>query len=190
MKKLLIVFALAGSSLISLAQTVSEPHGEGSVVFGSGGGKWQKAVITDELTGDTSTAYSLDAETSATNAGIVRHPRIAFSCQKSCELDRIRIRTGTVIAIQSPSVSDYSFGLARVSTYSDGQKIRTWTADIAKNGSDFLADKEIITEFLAHKRFVIRFTNASGDTIIDQYLTAGLSIDSLKADCPSFFKKR
>jgi hypothetical protein len=54
---------LVGSSLFSLAQTVTEPYGDGSVVFGSTGGKWQRAVITDQLTGESSTAYSLDAET-------------------------------------------------------------------------------------------------------------------------------
>ena len=69
MKNLIAIYALLGSTVFSLAQTVTEPHGEGSVVFESPGGKWQKAVITDQLTGESSAAYSLDAETSATDIG-------------------------------------------------------------------------------------------------------------------------
>ena len=98
MRNFIAIYALVGSSLFSLAQTVTQPHGEGSVVFGSPGGKWQKAVITDRLTGESSTAYSLDAETSATDIENKRRPRIAFSCQKSGEFERVQIRTGTVIA--------------------------------------------------------------------------------------------
>ncbi len=106
MRNFIAIYALVGSSLFSLAQTVTQPHGEGSVVFGSPGGKWQKAVITDQLTGESSTAYSLDAETSATDIENKRHPRIAFSCQKSGEFERVQIRTGTVIANQSDSISE------------------------------------------------------------------------------------
>ena len=88
MRNFIAIYALVGSSMFSLAQTVTEPHGEGSVVFGSPGGKWQKVVITDQLTGESSTAYSLDAETSAIDTENKRHPRIAFSCHKSGEFDR------------------------------------------------------------------------------------------------------
>jgi hypothetical protein len=63
-------------------------------------------------------------------------------------------------------------------------------ADIAKNGSDFLTDKGIISDFVAHKKFVIKFASASGDQITDEYLTDGLSVKSLRADCPALFKKR
>jgi hypothetical protein len=190
MKNFIAIFALVGSSMSSLAQTVTEPHGEGSVVFGSPGGKWQKAVITDQLTGESSTAYSLDAETSATDIKKKRHPRIAFSCQKSGEFDRVQIRTETVVANQSDSISESSLGWARVSIHSEHQRARTWTADIAKNGSDFLADKEIIFDFVTHRKFVITFATVSGDTITDEYVTDGLSIESLRADCPAIPKKK
>src|SRR3979411_2769454 len=60
---------------------------------------------------------------------------------------------------------------ARVSTHSEHQRTRNWTADIAKNGSDFLADKTIISDFVTHKNFVIRFASDSGATITDEYLT-------------------
>src|ERR1700716_2457539 len=144
MRHFIAIYALVGSSMFSLAQPVTEPHGEGSVVFGSPGGKWQKADITDQLTGESSTAYSLDAETSARDLEQMRHPRIAFSCQKSGEFDRVQIRTGTVIANQSDSISEFSSpGRARLSTHSEHQRARRRTADIAKNGSDFLADKGI-----------------------------------------------
>ena len=76
-----------------------------------------------------------------------------------------------------------------MSTHSEHQRTRTWTADIAKNGSDFLADNRIISDFVTHKKFVIGFESASGDTITDEYLTNGLSIESLRADCPALFKK-
>jgi hypothetical protein len=190
MKNLIAIYALVASSMFSLAQTITEPHGEGSVVFESPGGKWQKAVITDQLTGESSAAYSLDAETSAADSGNKRHPRIAFSCRKSGEFDRVQIRTGTAIANQSHSIFESSLGWARVSTYSEHRGARTWTADIAKNGSDFLADKGIISDFLARKKFGISFASASGDTITDEYLTDGLSIASLRTDCPVLFKKK
>jgi hypothetical protein len=190
MKNLVAIYALLGSSMLSQAQTLTEPHGEGSVVFGSPGGKWQKAIITDGLTGESSAAYSLDAEPSANDIGNERHPRIAFSCQKSGEFDRVQIRTGTMIANQSQTISNASLGWALVSTRSEHQGTRTWTADIAKNGSDFLADKVVISEFLDHKKFAIRFTAASGDTITDKYSTSGLSINSLRVDCPALFKRR
>jgi hypothetical protein len=190
MRKLIAVYVLTASSMISLSQTIAEPRGEVSVVFRSAGGKWQKVMITDKLTGEFSTAYSLEAETSATDIETDRHPRIAFSCQKSGKFDRVRFRTGTVIANQSHSVSDYSVGCARVSIRSDDHEAKTWNADIAKNGSDLLADKNIISDFVAHKKFEIRFATASGNTITDEYLTDGLSIRLLKADCPSSFKER
>jgi hypothetical protein len=190
MKNLIAMCALLGSSMLSQAQTLTEPHGEGSVVFRSPGGKWQKAVITDGLTGESSTAYSLDADPSADGNGNKRHPRIAFYCQKSGELDRVQIRTGTMIANQSHIVSSASVGWALVSTRSEQQGTRTWAADIARNGSDLLADKVIISEFLAHKKFAITFITASGDTITDKYSTGGLSLYSLRVDCPAFFKKR
>jgi hypothetical protein len=190
MRNFIAIYALVGSSIFPLAQTVTEPHGEGSVVFGSPGGKWQKAVITDQLTGESSTAYSLDAETSASDIESKRHPRIVFSCQKSGESDRVQIRTGTVIANRSDSISESSPGWAWVSTHSEHQRARTLTPDIAKNGSDFLADERIISDFVTHKKFVIRFAAASGDTITDEYLTGGLSIESLRADCPALFRKR
>jgi hypothetical protein len=189
MRRLIAVYALVGSSLISLAQTIALPRGEGSVVFESAGGKWQKAVITDQVTGESSMAFSLEAETSTTDSGIERHPRIAFSCQKSGKFDHVRIRTGTIIANQSHSGSEHSSGWALVSTSSDDQEIHAWIADIAKNGSDFLPDKTIISDFVDHKKFVIRFASASGDTITDKYLTDGLSIELLKVDCPVLFKK-
>jgi hypothetical protein len=59
MKNSIAIYALLGSSMLSQAQRLTEPHGEGSVVFGSPGGKWQKAAITDGLTGEYSAAYSL-----------------------------------------------------------------------------------------------------------------------------------
>jgi hypothetical protein len=58
-----------------------------------------------------------------------------------------------------------------------------------RNGSEFLADKEIISHFLAHKKFVISFAPASGNTITDEYLTDGLSFVSLRTDCPAVFKR-
>ena len=190
MKNPIAIYALLSSSMLSQAQTLTEPHGEGSVVFASPGGKWQKAKITDGLTGESSAAYSLDAEPSADDIGNKRHPSIAFSCQKSGEFDRVQIRTGTMIANQSHIISSASVGWALVSTRSEQQGTQTWAADIAKNGSDFLADKVIISEFLAHKKFSITFITASGDTITDNYSTGGLSLNSLRVDCPAFFKKR
>jgi hypothetical protein len=190
MKNLIAIYALLGSSILSQAQTLTEPHGEGSVVFESPGGKWQKAVITDGLTGESSAAYSLDAEVSANNIGNNRHPRIAFSCQESGEFERVQIRTGTMIADRSHSISNSSLGRALVSTSNEHRGTRTWIVDIAKNGSDFLADKRIISAFLAHKEFSIRFASAFGDSITDKYLTGGLSINSLRVDCPALFKRR
>jgi hypothetical protein len=186
----LIAICVVTASSISLAQTIAEPRGEASLVFGLAGGKWQKVMITDALTGELSTAYSLEAEASATDIETGRHPRIAFYCQKSGEFDHVRIRTGTVVANQSHSVSDDSVGSARVSIRSDDHEAKMWNADIAKNGSDLLAGKSIISDFLAHKKIDIRFVTASGNTITDEYLTDGLSRQSLKADCPSFFKGR
>jgi hypothetical protein len=190
MKKLIAIYALASSSLVSLAQSLEKPHGEASVVFESAGGKWQKAVITDQSTGESSVAYSLDAEPSVTDTATERHPRIAFYCQKSGEFDLFRIRTDTAIANQATSVSAYSLGWGQLSTRSDDQQIKTRTADIARNGSDFLIDKGIVFDLMAHKKLVVRFASASGYTITDEYLTAGLSIKSLKTDCPALFKDK
>jgi hypothetical protein len=188
MKKLIVIYALASSSMVSLAQSSEKPRGEASVVFESAGGKWQKAVITDQSTGEASAAYSLDAEPSVTDTATERRPRIAFYCQKSGEFDQFRIRTGTAIANQATNISPYSLGWAQLSTRSDDQQIKTRTANIARNGSDFLMDKALIFDLMAHKKLVVRFASASGDTITDEYLTAGLLIDSLKTDCPILFK--
>ena len=190
MKKFIVICAIVGSSMFSLAQTVTEPHGEGSVVFESPGGKWQKAVITDQLTGESTASYSLDAETSASDIENSRHPRIVFVCRKSGEFDRVQIRTGTVLGDRSASISESSSGWGRVSTHIEPQGTRTWIVAIAQNGSDFLADRGIVSDLVTHKKFVIRFASASGDTITDEYLTAGLSINSLRTDCPALFRKR
>jgi hypothetical protein len=147
-------------------------------------------VITDQLTGEVSSSYSLDAEESATDLVAARHPRIVFSCRKLDRFDGVEIRTGTVIANQSRRVTGASSVWARVSTRTDDQAIQTRAIPIAKNGSDFLADEGIISDFLTHKRFAIRFALVSGVTITDEYLTEGLSIESLKTDCPALFKKR
>jgi hypothetical protein len=85
-----------------------------------------------------------------------------FSCQQSGKSDGIWIRTGTVVANQFPSPSDHSSGRAQVSSRSDRQKTKTWIAD----------------------------RSASGATIVDQYLTEGLSIGSLKSDRSALFAKR
>ena len=119
MKRFIAVYVLLGSSMISLEQTIAGPHGEGSVVFGSAGGRWRKAVITDQLTGESSAMYSLEAETGATDARTRRHPRVAFSCQQSGKFDGVRIRTGTVVANQYPGLTEPSSGRAQVSTRSD-----------------------------------------------------------------------
>jgi hypothetical protein len=95
-----------------------------------------------------------------------------------------------MIATQSLPISNSSVDWALVSTRGEHQGTRTWIADIAENGTDFLVDKVIISEFLAHKKFTIRFTSASGMSIIDKYSIGGLSIDSLRVDCPAFFKRR
>jgi hypothetical protein len=116
MKKLIAIYALASSSIVSLAQSFEKPRGEASLAFESAGGKWQKAVITDQSTGESSVAYSLDAEPSVTDTATERHPRIAFYCQKSGEFDLFRIRTDTAIANQATSVSAYSLGWGHLST--------------------------------------------------------------------------
>ncbi len=190
MKRLIGVYVLLGFTMGSFAQNVVGPHGEGSVVFRSPGGRWQEAVITDQLTGESSTAYSLEAEPGGTDARARRHPRIVFSCQQSGKFDGIWIRTGTVVANQFPSHHDHSSGRAQVSSRSDSQKTKTWTADIAGGGSDLVADEGIISDLVGHKRFVIRFRSASGATIVDRYLSEGLSIRSLKSDCPALFAKK
>src|SRR5580704_16509773 len=115
MKRLVGVYVLLGFTMGSLAQNIVGPHGEGSVVFRSAGGRWQEAVITDQLTGESSTAYSLEAEPKATDARARRHPRIVFSCQQSGKLDGIWIRTGTVVANQFPRHNAHSSGRAQVS---------------------------------------------------------------------------
>ena len=174
----------------SLAQNIVLPHGAGSVAFRSPGGRWQEAVITDEFTGETSTSYSLEAEPSGMDARTGRHPRIVFSCQQSGKFDGIWIRTGTVVANQFPSPDDHSSARAQVSSRSDSQKAKTWIADISGGGSDLVADEGIVPDLVGHKRFVIRFRSASGATIVDQYLTEGLSIRALKSDCSAVFAKR
>jgi hypothetical protein len=178
MRKLVAIYVLTGSTMISVAQTIAPPQGAGTVVFESAGGKWQKAIITDQFTHKTSSAYSLDAETSRADLGTGRRPRIAFSCEGPSMVDHVRIRTGTVI------------GSSQLSTRNDDQAFRTRTADIAQNGSDFLIDRTIISEFMAHKRFVVRFASASGAAITDEYLTNGLSVESLRSDCPALLEKR
>jgi hypothetical protein len=190
MKRLIGVYTLLGFSMVSFAQTLAGPHGEGSVVFGSPGGRWQKAVITDEPTGESITAYSLEAEPGGTGARNGRHPRIVFSCQQSGKFDGIRIRTGTVVANQFPGLGEHYSGRVQVSSRIDHQKMKAWSAGIAEGGSDLIADERIIPDLVGHKRFVIRFTSASGATIVDQYLTEGLSIRSLKTDCSALFAKR
>ena len=189
MRKYLTIYFLAASNLISLGQIVG-PHGEGSVVFGSAGGKWQKAFITDQSSGESSTAYSLDAESAVVEAGTTRHPRIVFSCQRSGEFDGVWIRTDTIVANRPYSVIEYPSGWSQISTPSNNSGGQSWTTSIASNGSDFVADQKIISSFIAHKRFVIRFVSASGETITDEYVTNGLSIKSLKTECPSLFSKK
>jgi hypothetical protein len=184
------IYALFVIGAIALAPSLSKPYGEGSVTFESAGGKWQKALITDQLTGEISSAYSLDAEESPTDLIAARHPRIAFSCRKQGKFDGVQFLTGTVVANQSVNVTGASSGWARVSTRSDGQAIQTWSAQIANNGSDLLADQGIISNLLNHKRLSIRFASASGGTITDEYATEGLSTESLKADCPALFEKK
>jgi hypothetical protein len=190
MKRLIGVCVLLGITLASLAQNVVLPRGAGSVVFRSPGGRWQEAVITDDFTGETSTSYSLEAETGGTDGGAGRHPRISFTCQQSGKFDGIWIRAGTVVAKQFPSLNDHSSGRIQVSSRSDSQKTKTWIADIAGGGLDLVADEGIISDLVGHKRFVVRFISASGATIVDQYLTEGLSIRSLKSDCSALFVKR
>ena len=190
MKRLIGVYVLLGFTVGSVAQSIVGPHGEGSVVFRSPGGRWQEAVVTDQLTGESSTAYSLEAESGGADAKVGRHPRIVFSCQQSGKFDGIWIRTGTLVANQSPSPSDHSSGRTQVSSRSDSQKTKTWIADISGGGSDLVADEGIIPDLVAHRRFVIRFRSASGATIVDQYLTEGLSIRTLKSNCPTLFAKR
>jgi hypothetical protein len=190
MKRLIGVYVLVGFTVGSLAQNIVGPHGEGSVVFRSPGGRWQEAVIRDQVTGESSKAYSLEAEPSGTDAKAGRHSRIVISCQQSGKFDGIWIQTGTVVANQFPGPGDHSSGRAQVSSRSDSQKTKTWIADIAGGGSDLVADEGIIPDLVGHKRLVIRFRSASGATIVDQYLTEGLSIRALKSDCSSLFAKR
>jgi hypothetical protein len=189
MKRLIGVYVLLVFGAVSLAQTIVGPHGEGSVVFRSPGGRWEKAVITDQLTGESSTAYSLEAESGGIDARTGRHPRIVFSCQQSGKFDGIRIRTGTIVANQSPGIGNNPPGQTQVSSRSDHEKMKMWTAGITGDGSVLVADERIIPDLVGHKRFVIRFISASGATIVDQYLTEGLSIRSLKTDCSTFSKR-
>jgi hypothetical protein len=160
------------------------------VTFESAGGNWQKAIITDGPTGVTTAAYSLDAETSAAGPGLDRHPRIEFSCEKPGKVDNVRIRTGTLIAILANRVSDDSTGSARVSIQIDDKAIETRTVIVAKNGSDFLIRKEVVSDLLAHKRFVVRFVSVSRGEITDEYVVGGLAIKSLNADCFRSLKKK
>lgn len=141
MKRLIGVYLLLVFS-VSRAQTTLGPHGQGSVVFRSPGGRWGEAVITDQLTGETSTAYSLEAEPVGADARTGRHPRIVFSCQQSGKFDAIRIQTGMVVANQSPDLKNNSPGQAQVSSRSDHEKMKLWTAGIAGDGSVLVADKK------------------------------------------------
>src|SRR6202041_1608976 len=129
MKRLIGIYVLLGFTIGSVAQNIVGPQGEGSVVFRSPGGRWQEAVITDQLTGESSTAYSLEAEPGRTDARGGRHPRIVFSCQQSGKFDGIWIRTGTVVANQFPSPDDHSSAPAPGSSRNDTQKTKTWIAD-------------------------------------------------------------
>jgi hypothetical protein len=190
MKKIIGVYVLLSFTMGSLAQNIVLPHGQGYVVFWSPGGRWQEAVITDQLTGESTAAYSLEAEPGATDAGTGRHPKIEFSCQTSGKFDGIWIRTGTVVANQFSSPHDHSSGRAQVSTRSDSQKTKTWIANIGRDGSDLVANQGIISDLIGHKRLVIRFKSASGATIVDQYLTEGLSSRWLKGYCPALFAKK
>jgi hypothetical protein len=94
------------------------------------------------------------------------------------------------LQINFPSHHDHPSGRAQVSSRSDSQKTKTWIADIAGGGSDLVAHESIISDLVGHKRFVIRFRSASGATIVDQYLSEGLSIRSLKSDCSALFAKK
>ena len=192
MKRHIGVYVLLGFTMgsLALAQNIVGPHGEGSVVFKSPGGRWQEAVITNQLTGESSTAYSLEGEPSGSDSRAGRHPRIVFSCQQSGKFDGVWIRTGTVVANQFPSSSDHSSGRAQVSSRSDRQETKTWIAGIAGDGSDLVLDPGIIPDIVGHKKFVLRFRAASGATIVDQYLTEGLPIRLLKSDCSVHFSKR
>jgi hypothetical protein len=190
MKKLIGIHFILVSSVISLAQAIVGPHGEGSVVFGSPGGGWEKAVITDQLTGESSTAYSLEAESGGVDAGTGRHPRIVFSCQQSGKFEGVRFLTGMAVANQSSDLRNGSPGQTQVSSRSDQEKMKMWTARIAGDGSVLVADERIIRDLVGHRTFVIRFTSASGATIVDQYLTEGLSIRSLRNGCSALFAKR
>jgi hypothetical protein len=67
-----------------------------------------------------------------------------------------------------------------VSVKTEDQEIQTWTVVVAKNGSDLLIGKEVTSDCLAHRRFVIKYVSASGDEIADEYLTKGLPIKLLK----------
>lgn len=190
MKRFVGVYVLLVCSVISLAQTIADPHGEGSVAFSSPGGRWEKAVITDQLTGESSTAYSLAAEPGGVNTRNGRHPRIMFSCQRSGKFEGIRIRTGTTVANQCSGLSNNCSCQAQVSSRSDHEEMKTWAASISADGLVLVADEGILADLVGHKRFVIRFTSASGATIVDRYLTGGLSIRSLKIDCSTLFAKR
>ena len=178
MHRLFSVCALLACCTVGHSQTIE-----------SAGGKWQKTNVTDKLTGETSTAYTLEGEALTAGAGIERRPRIVFFCKKSENLGRVQIYTGTVIENQSHHYSQYQHGWAMVTYRSDDQKLQSRPADIAMDGATLLADSEIISDFVAHKKFFIQYPSASGHMVTDEYLTGGLSVDSLKADCPSLFKK-
>lgn len=178
MSKFITICTLIACCAVGTSQTIE-----------SAGGKWQKTTVINKLTGETNTVYSLDAEAPAPDTGIERRPRIAFSCRRSGKFGSVLIYTGTVIENQSHYISDSSSGWVKVSYRSDDQKVQTRPADIAKDGSTLLADKGIISDFVAYKKIVIQFPSASGYMVTDEYLTEGLSVESLKADCPTLFKR-
>jgi len=188
MRKLVVFLAVGACSLMCQAQNAAWPIGAGSVSFESAGGHWQKAVITDQPTGETSEAYSLEADTSYSDVDVTRRPSIVFSCEQSGGFSGVRIRTGAAVASEPRSISGKPSRKTDVVTWTDHQNSRAWTVEIAANGSDLLFDKVIMSELLMHKTFAIRYVSARGVSITDEYVIEGLSVDSLKADCAELFK--
>ena len=188
MKKFIVSIVLGVCSLISQAQNVISPSGGGTVSFGSAGGGWQRAVITDQPTGEVTEAYSLEAEIPGRDVEVTRHPSIMFSCKQSKGFSGVRIRTGSLVASEHLQTSGRPYRQTHVLTWTDHQKSHIWTVNIAANGSDLLFDKRIMSELMMHTEFSIRYVSAGGDSITDEYITKGLAADSLKADCVRIFK--
>lgn len=134
--------------------------------------------------------YSLEGEPGEVDAGTARHPRIVFSYQQPEKFEGIRILTGTAVSNQFPGLVENSLGQTSVSSRSDHEQMKIWIARIAGDGSVLVADKKIISDLVGHKRFVISFTSTSGEIMVDRYLTAGLSIKSLRIDCSALFPRR